>query len=210
MRATDLDLRELLDFEPTGGVIRFAGDRALLFNTVALGLLRRELVETLGLVTARGILTRFGYAHGWRTAEVAAAAVRVGLRARVAAGRRPRAPVAGLPHLRAGAPRAGRAAEGVRAGDLARVVRGAGASRAARAVDRAGLLDAGGLRERVSQLRRRSADPLLRGEVRGQGRRVLPHGRTARGGMAELSHVRSALLRSRVPRRGAEGRDRDA
>jgi len=69
MRASDLDLRELLDFDPKGGIIRFAGDRALLFNTVALGLLRRELVETLGLVPARGILTRFGYAHGWRTAE---------------------------------------------------------------------------------------------------------------------------------------------
>ena len=69
MRATDLDLREMLDFEPTGGIIRFAGDRALLFNTAALGLLRRELVETLGLVTARGVLTRFGYAHGWQTAE---------------------------------------------------------------------------------------------------------------------------------------------
>ena len=54
MRATDLDLREILDIDPKGGVIRFAGDRAVLFNTVALGLLRRELVETLGLVTARG------------------------------------------------------------------------------------------------------------------------------------------------------------
>ena len=41
MRASDLDLRELLDFDPKGGIIRFAGDRALLFNTVALGLLRR-------------------------------------------------------------------------------------------------------------------------------------------------------------------------
>ncbi|MBI4887762.1 MAG: sigma-54-dependent Fis family transcriptional regulator [Acidobacteria bacterium] len=69
MRARDLDLRELLEFPPKGGVIRFAGDRAVLLNTVALGLLRRELVETLGAVTARGILTRFGYAHGWRTAE---------------------------------------------------------------------------------------------------------------------------------------------
>jgi DNA-binding NtrC family response regulator len=69
MRATDLDLRELLDFPPKGGVMHFAGERALLMNTAALGLLRRELVETLGLVTARGILTRFGYAHGWRTAE---------------------------------------------------------------------------------------------------------------------------------------------
>src|SRR5437868_133183 len=54
MRATDLDLREMLEFDPKGGVIRFAGERAVLFNTVALGLLRRELVETLGLVTARG------------------------------------------------------------------------------------------------------------------------------------------------------------
>jgi two-component system response regulator HydG len=27
------------------------------------------LIETVGSVTARGILTRFGYAHGWRTAE---------------------------------------------------------------------------------------------------------------------------------------------
>jgi DNA-binding NtrC family response regulator len=69
MRAQDLDLRELLEFPPKGGVIRFAGDRAVLLNTFALGLLRRELVETLGAVTARGILTRFGYAHGWRTAE---------------------------------------------------------------------------------------------------------------------------------------------
>jgi two-component system, NtrC family, response regulator HydG len=69
MRARDLDLRELLEFPPKGGVIRFAGDRAVLLNTVALGLLRRELIETFGVVSARGILTRFGYAHGWRTAE---------------------------------------------------------------------------------------------------------------------------------------------
>jgi two-component system response regulator HydG len=69
MRATDLDLRELLHFEPKGGVLRFAGERALLLDAVALGLLRRELIETLGTAGARGILTRFGYAHGWRTAE---------------------------------------------------------------------------------------------------------------------------------------------
>ncbi len=69
MRAADLDLRELLAFEPDGGVIRFAGERALLLDAVALGLLRRELIETLGEAGARGVLTRFGYAHGWRTAE---------------------------------------------------------------------------------------------------------------------------------------------
>lgn len=69
MRAEDLDLRELLHFEPTGGVIRFGGQRVLLFNAVALGILRKELIETLGIAGARGVLTRFGYAHGWRTAE---------------------------------------------------------------------------------------------------------------------------------------------
>lgn len=69
MRAIDLDLRELLQYEPGGGVIRFAGQRTLLFDPIALGIQRKELVELLGLSGARGVLTRFGYAHGWRTAE---------------------------------------------------------------------------------------------------------------------------------------------
>ena len=69
MRARDLDLRELLSFEPGGGVLRFAGERALLLDAVALGLLRKLLIDTLGEVAARGVLTRFGFAHGWRTAE---------------------------------------------------------------------------------------------------------------------------------------------
>ncbi|NLI29815.1 MAG: sigma-54-dependent Fis family transcriptional regulator [Nitrospiraceae bacterium] len=69
MKAADLDLRELLAFDPQGGIISFMGERALIFDAVALGLLRKELIETLGLVAARAILTRFGYAHGWRTAK---------------------------------------------------------------------------------------------------------------------------------------------
>jgi DNA-binding NtrC family response regulator len=69
MRATDLDLRELLGFEPGGGVIRFGGQRVILFDAVALGLLRKELIAILGLTAARGILTRLGYAHGRRLAE---------------------------------------------------------------------------------------------------------------------------------------------
>lgn len=69
MRARDLDLRELLHFEPSGGVITFGGERVLLFDAVALGLLRKELIDTLGVAGARGVLTRFGYAHGRRTAE---------------------------------------------------------------------------------------------------------------------------------------------
>ncbi|MBI5014704.1 MAG: sigma 54-interacting transcriptional regulator [Deltaproteobacteria bacterium] len=69
MRARDLDLRELFAFEPKGGVMKFAGQRVLLLDAVALGLLRKELIETLGTSAARGVLTRFGYAHGRRTAE---------------------------------------------------------------------------------------------------------------------------------------------
>ncbi len=69
MRARDLDLRELLSFEPGGGPLRFAGERALLLDAVALGLLRKLLIDTLGESGAHGVLTRFGFAHGWRTAE---------------------------------------------------------------------------------------------------------------------------------------------
>lgn len=70
MRLDKLDVRELLDFHPQGGIIRFAGERAIILDALALGLLRKELVHTIGPVAARGILTRFGYAHGWRTAEI--------------------------------------------------------------------------------------------------------------------------------------------
>src|SRR3569623_2014607 len=70
MKSADLDLRELLEFDAAkGGPIHFAGERVLLFDAVALGLLRRALIDTLGVAGARARLSRFGYAHGWRAAE---------------------------------------------------------------------------------------------------------------------------------------------
>src|SRR6185503_21067817 len=69
MKIEDLDLRELIAFPHDGGVLRFSGERVILMDTVALGILRRELIETVGVTVARGVLTRFGYAHGWRTAQ---------------------------------------------------------------------------------------------------------------------------------------------
>ncbi|ACL63708.1 sigma54 specific transcriptional regulator, Fis family [Anaeromyxobacter dehalogenans 2CP-1] len=69
MRIEDLDLREILSFDPRGGVIRFMGQRVVLFDAVALGLLRKELTNAFGTFAARGVLTRFGYAHGWRVGE---------------------------------------------------------------------------------------------------------------------------------------------
>ncbi|MEL6184571.1 MAG: XylR N-terminal domain-containing protein, partial [Myxococcota bacterium] len=48
MKAEDLNLRDLLEFEPSGGIVRFAGTRTLLLDAVALGLLREQLVRTFG------------------------------------------------------------------------------------------------------------------------------------------------------------------
>ncbi len=68
MRAEDLNLQELLEFDPEGGEIKFAGQRALLIDAVAMGLLRKYLVDNFGLTAARTVLTQFGFAHGWRLA----------------------------------------------------------------------------------------------------------------------------------------------
>src|SRR5688500_9303303 len=69
MRVEDLDHKELLELDPDAGLIRFAGQRALLIDAVAMGLLRKYLVENFGLTAARAVLTQFGFAHGWRMAE---------------------------------------------------------------------------------------------------------------------------------------------
>jgi DNA-binding NtrC family response regulator len=69
MRVEDLDHEELLELDAEGGLIRFAGQRALLIDAVAMGLLRKYLVENFGGLAARTVLTQFGFAHGWRMAE---------------------------------------------------------------------------------------------------------------------------------------------
>jgi DNA-binding NtrC family response regulator len=69
MNVEDLDLRKVLSFSPKGGVIKLMGRRVLLLDTVAVGVLRRELITGLGVLAARNILTRIGYAHGWLAAQ---------------------------------------------------------------------------------------------------------------------------------------------
>ncbi len=69
MRLEDLDVRELLEIDPEEGVVRFAGQRALILDAVAMGLLRKQLVDTFGQTAARAVFTRFAFAHGWRMAE---------------------------------------------------------------------------------------------------------------------------------------------
>lgn len=65
----ELSLASLLDANLAEGTIHFAGQRSLILDAMALGLLRRELIETLGQSAAKGLLTRFGYSHGWRTGK---------------------------------------------------------------------------------------------------------------------------------------------
>ncbi|PYV88092.1 MAG: sigma-54-dependent Fis family transcriptional regulator [Acidobacteria bacterium] len=68
MNPDELKLLELLKADKETGVIRFKHRRMLIFDADALGLLRKELIETLGLERARRLLTRFGYACGYRDA----------------------------------------------------------------------------------------------------------------------------------------------
>jgi DNA-binding NtrC family response regulator len=64
----DLHLAELLDFRPDQGIIRLHEQRVVILSAAAMGLLRKELVDTLGLETARRVAIRFGFADGYHDA----------------------------------------------------------------------------------------------------------------------------------------------
>ena len=64
----NLHLAELLDFRPDQGIIRLHEQRVVILSAAAMGLMRKELVDTLGLETARRVLLRFGVADGYHDA----------------------------------------------------------------------------------------------------------------------------------------------
>ncbi len=64
------DLTECLLFSPGDGRIWLNGQRMLLMHSSGMGALRHELIETMGLAKARGILLRTGYHCGARDAEL--------------------------------------------------------------------------------------------------------------------------------------------
>jgi len=68
MRADELRLAELVDFRE--GALNLHGRRLLLHSLHALAQFRRDLIETLGPVAARRLLTRLGYF--WGHADAAA------------------------------------------------------------------------------------------------------------------------------------------
>ena len=63
-----LQLVELLDFRPEEGIIRLHEQRVVILSAAAMGLLRKELIDTLGPDTARRLLMRFGFADGYHDA----------------------------------------------------------------------------------------------------------------------------------------------
>jgi two-component system response regulator HydG len=68
MALRESPLLDLLRFDEAEGTIRWKHRRMLLLDADAMGFLRRELINTLGLAAAKRILTRFGYGCGYRDA----------------------------------------------------------------------------------------------------------------------------------------------
>ncbi len=65
------DLRELLRFEVDEGRIWLAEERMILLRSSEMRALRRELIDSLGLERAKGLLMRMGYIAGQKDAETA-------------------------------------------------------------------------------------------------------------------------------------------
>jgi len=64
------DIAECLFFSPGDGRIWLNDQRMVLMHSSSLGNLRRELIDSLGLERARGLLTRAGYESGARDAQL--------------------------------------------------------------------------------------------------------------------------------------------
>ena len=65
------DLADRLRFSPEDGRIWLDGQRMLLIHSSAFGALRRELIDSLGVDCARGLLTRMGFHAGTLDAQIA-------------------------------------------------------------------------------------------------------------------------------------------
>ncbi|KUO78347.1 MAG: hypothetical protein APF81_18105 [Desulfosporosinus sp. BRH_c37] len=65
-----MDIQDII-MDPSEGEISFRGNRLLLFHADALSQLKDELIKTLGLDLARGVLVRLGYRCGYSDAQSA-------------------------------------------------------------------------------------------------------------------------------------------
>jgi len=65
MNADDFNLEADLEYRSATGVNSFRNNRMLIFNAKSMGLLRQQLIETLGIEEARKTLFRSGYQSGY-------------------------------------------------------------------------------------------------------------------------------------------------
>jgi len=68
--STQFDLPSHLKLSLDQGQILLADERMIMLHIGAMGSLRKELIDTLGIERARGLLTRMGYASGVRDAKL--------------------------------------------------------------------------------------------------------------------------------------------
>ena len=66
MRVSELRLRELLEFLPEQGKIFLKDSRVMIFDAASLGMLRKDLIDTLGMDRAKGFLIRYGWSCGFQ------------------------------------------------------------------------------------------------------------------------------------------------
>ena len=62
------DIGQVLDFRPDLGIIRLHEQRVVILSAAAMGLIRKELIDTVGADIARRVMLRFGYADGYHDA----------------------------------------------------------------------------------------------------------------------------------------------
>ena len=200
MRATDLDLRDCSSSTPRAGIIRFAGQRALLLDAVAHGAAAPGADRH-----ARARPRPARCSRGSATPTAGAPPRRSSTASRGTAKRSGSRPAAGCTRCRAwcgssrppGIRRTGAEADRVR--DLARLLRGRAAPAAPRPRRRAGVLDAHRLRQRLPLARPRPRDLLHGGALPRQGRRRLPRGRPPDRGVGRGLRRSPAVLREGLP-----------
>ena len=173
----------------------------LLVHAEAQALLRKELIDSLGIDRARGLLTRMGYASGAARRRAGAHPL-AGLQRR--RGLHDRAATAHARRHRAGHAGAARARSHGRA-LLRRIPVGELLGRAVapaplRPAQRAGVLDADRLRLRLRLGLHGPADPVQGNRMRRHGPQQLPHHRQAGRGMGGRRRT-PALLHARSDRR---------
>jgi hypothetical protein len=65
MESDDFDLEEDLEYGSSYGINTFRNNRMLIFNAKSMGLLRQQLIDTLGIKKTRETLFRFGFQSGY-------------------------------------------------------------------------------------------------------------------------------------------------